>query len=126
MLLLFNSCKNAEPSAAEIRASANAPLEQAGITPPVLVGGLAALESQIVYPLAAKLAEVEGTVTVVFIVSKEGAVKRAQIDLNTRKGYGLDNEAVRVVKLAQFAPAKNGQGNPVEVEYALPITFRLK
>lgn len=89
---------------------------------PDLEGGLAGLQKQITYPESAREAGIEGRVIVQFIVNKQGEVENPQIIRGI--GGGADKEALRVVKQAQFTPGmQNGQ--PVRVQYSLPITFRL-
>lgn len=90
---------------------------------PELVGGLASLQKEITYPEKARKAGIEGTVSVQFIVDKEGNVENPQILRGV--GGGLDEEALRVVKQAKFKPGKDKNGNPVRVQYSLPIRFQL-
>ena len=67
----------------------------------------------------------EGTVYVRFVVDKSGKVGRAEL-LN-KKGFGLDEEALRVVAMipAFKKPGTKG-GVPVNVYYNLPIKFRMQ
>lgn len=59
-----------------------------------------------------------------FVVTKTGSV--GEVKVVRSKDPDLDKEAVRVVKtLPKFVPGKmNGQ--PVNVWYTLPITFKLQ
>lgn len=78
------------------------------------------------YPKAAKKKGVEGLVVTKFIVTKEGTIK----DIGLRKGIkGLNKEAKRVVALMNekeiiWEPALF-EGNPVPMEFTLPIKFKL-
>jgi len=90
---------------------------------PELVGGLAGLQQKVKYPENAAKKGIEGTVSVRFIVDKQGNVKDPEILRGV--GGGLDEEALRVVKLAEFNPGKDKDGNPVRVQYSLPIRFQL-
>jgi TonB family protein len=90
---------------------------------PQLKGSLASLQNEINYPQLARKAGVEGRVIVQFIVNEQGKVEDPQIIRGI--GAGCDEEALRVVKKAEFEPGKQG-GKPVRVQYSLPITYRLE
>jgi protein TonB len=90
---------------------------------PTLIGGMAELHAKVKYPLEAKEAGVEGRVTIQFIVDKLGKVRKAEVIRGI--GAGADEEALRVVKTAKFEPGEQG-GEPVCVQYALSINFRLE
>ncbi|HEX6981872.1 MAG TPA: energy transducer TonB [Balneolaceae bacterium] len=90
---------------------------------PKLVGGLAALQSKIEYPEQARRAGIEGRVIIQFIVTEEGTVENARVIRGI--GGGADQEALRVVKQAKFIPGRQ-RGQPVRVQYSLPIVFRLQ
>ncbi len=89
---------------------------------PELVGGLASLQKIMTYPEEASEAGAEGRVIVQFIVDKEGNVVNPSIIRGTHKS--LNEEALRVVKQADFKPGTQN-GNPVRVQYSLPISFKL-
>ena len=89
---------------------------------PELVGGLASLQKMITYPKLAREAGIEGRVIVQFIVDKEGNVVNPSIVKGVHKS--LDEEALRVVKKANFKPGTQ-RGKPVRVQYSLPITYQL-
>lgn len=74
------------------------------------------------YPDRARKAGIEGTVIVQFIVNKQGEIEYPEV----RKGIGggCDEEAIRIVKEAEFVPGRRG-GVPVRVQYSLPIKFEL-
>ena len=90
---------------------------------PELIGGLGSIQSKIKYPEMAKKAGVEGRVIVQFVVDEEGNVQDPQVVRGL--GAGLDEEALRAVKMAKFKPGMQ-RGKPVKVKMSLPITFRLK
>jgi TonB family protein len=85
------------------------------------------------YPSEALNAEVSGTVYVLFIVEKDGSVSNVQV-MRSIKVEGetaasavasLEVEAVNAVKsLPAFRPGTDG-GNPVRVEYVIPVKFDL-
>lgn len=89
---------------------------------PELKGGLATLQKKINYPEKASEADEQGRVIVQFMVNKQGKVKNPEIIKGVSET--LDQEALRVVKQAQFEPGKQ-DGEPVRVQYSLPISFQL-
>ena len=98
-------------------------------TAPYYTGGNDALqtyfENNITYPEDAIDNNVEGTVMVRFTIDEDGTVQNAQATGN-KLGYGLDEEAVRVVNtMAAWTPGAN-DGKQVKAWYTLPVTFRLE
>ncbi len=90
---------------------------------PELIGGLKRIAELIRYPEIAKKAGVEGTVIVQFVVDENGNVRDPVVIKGV--GAGLDEEALRVVKMLKFKPGMQ-RGKPVRVRMALPIRFELK
>lgn len=90
---------------------------------PELLGSLQDLQGKADYPDMARKAGVEGMVVVQFIVNEQGRVENPVVVRGI--GAGCDEEALRVVKQAQFKPGKQ-RGKPVRVQYSVPIIFRLK
>lgn len=90
---------------------------------PELKGGLGALQQKITYPEMARKAGIEGRVIIQFIVNENGEVEDPKVIRGI--GGGCDKEALRVVKTAEFEPGRQ-RGNPVRVQYSLPITFKLQ
>lgn len=90
---------------------------------PALKGGLGELQKQINYPDMARKAGIEGRVIIQFIVNEQGRVENPRVIRGI--GGGCDKEALRVVKQAEFEPGRQ-RGNPVRVQYSLPITFKLQ
>lgn len=81
------------------------------------------ISSHIKYPISAIENNIEGRVVVEFVVTKTGAIRDVKVYRSRDKD--LDAEAVRVVKsLPNFIPGKMN-GEPVNVWYTLPITFKL-
>ena len=77
------------------------------------------------YPESAIKAKQQGRAVVGFVVGKDGTVSDVYIERSTRYDV-LDNEAMRVVKsMPALEPGKQN-GNPVDVKYFVPITFRQK
>ena len=96
---------------------------------PEFEGGLKALHqfvaSRLRYPQKAIDEGREGTVHVKFIVDEKGKV--VNIVLQNNLGFGLDEEALRVVSMIPNfkSPAKVG-GQPVKMYYQLPIRFKYR
>ena len=90
---------------------------------PELKGGMSGLMSEITYPEEARRAGIEGRVLVQFIVNEEGQVENPQIIKGI--GGGADEEALRVVKNAEFVPGQQ-RGQAVRVQYSLPVIFKLQ
>lgn len=90
---------------------------------PELKGGLAALQGCVNYPEMARKAGIEGRVIVQFIVNEQGNVEEPRVVRGI--GGGADEEALRCVKQADFVPGRQ-RGNPVRVQYSLPVVFKLQ
>lgn len=81
------------------------------------------LAEHIRYPEQAAQNDIQGRVTLQFVVEKDGSI--GEVKVVRSKDPDLDREAVRVVKsLPKFLPGKmNGQN--VRVWFTLPVQFRL-
>lgn len=81
------------------------------------------ISSRMRYPEEAREAGIEGRVYVRFVVNKEGKVTQVRV---MRSAHALlEAEAIRVVSaLPDFVPGQM-QGKPVNVEYTLPLLFKL-
>lgn len=96
---------------------------------PEFEGGLAALyrfvASRLKYPETAYDYGKEGTVYVKFVVDENGKVGNLTL-LNT-VGWGMDDEALRVVGLIpKFKSPAKIKGEAVKVYYQLPIRFKYR
>lgn len=82
------------------------------------------LAKNVRYPKECAEKKIQGRVSVRFVVKKDGSI--GEVKVVKSADPQLDAEAVRVVKsFPKFTPGKmNGQ--PVNVWYSLPITFKLK
>lgn len=81
------------------------------------------LVSKLKYPEAAKANGIEGKVFVRFVVKKDGTI--TGVSLLRGIGGGCDEEATRVVKLMpKWIPGEK-KGEKVDVEFVLPIQFKL-
>ena len=97
--------------------------------PGVILGGLSSFYQKIGqylrYPAEARRKGTQGKVKVRIVVSDEGKIK--DVKVIEGKGDGLDEEAVRVMKLVDFEalPALDLNGKPIESEMTFPVTFQL-
>lgn len=82
------------------------------------------ISSHIKYPQMAAENNIQGRVTVRFVVKEDGSI--GKVEVLRGKDPDLDKEAVRVVKtLHKFIPGKMN-GRAVSVWYTLPINFKLQ
>lgn len=82
------------------------------------------LRNHIKYPIGAREANITGVVYVSFIVDKEGEIKN--IEILRGIGGGCEEEAVRVIKkMSKWKPGKQN-GQAVNVEFKLPVSFTLR
>jgi TonB family protein len=95
---------------------------------PEFVGGpnnmMAYLSKELVYPPKCRDQKIEGRVILKFVVDKNGRIKNVE---NVKKDVDplLVNEAMRVVKaMPKWNPGKKN-GETVNVEFVLPIVFKL-
>jgi TonB family protein len=81
------------------------------------------LNRNLTYPLKAKTDRISGKVYVSFVVSMEGKI----VDSKVISGITpeLDQEALRVIALMPDWKPGTASGNPVKVQYILPIDFVL-
>jgi protein TonB len=90
-------------------------------------GGAAAwskfLQRTIRYPGAAVDQGISGRVILSFVIEKDGQLSNIKVDRGV--GYGLDEEALRVLKLAKAWKPGMQNGQPVRVKYTIPISFQL-
>lgn len=105
------------------------PLEGFGVDEnPEFEGGhnalLAFVRKNLVYPTPAVEGGKQGTLYIKFVVDESGKV--SNIILQNNLGYGLDDEALRVVRLIpKFKSPGKVKGQPVKTYYQIPIKFKL-
>jgi len=81
------------------------------------------LSENLNYPEAATRANVQGRVTLQFIIEKDGSVNHPKVLKGI--GFGADEEAARVVSsMPKWTPGIQN-GRAVRVYYTIPIIFRL-
>lgn len=79
------------------------------------------ISDNIVYPDEAMLNRTEGTVYLVYTVNNIGEI--GDIEVKNGIGSGCDEEAVRVIRLMQYEPARN-RGVKMKVEMKTRINFK--
>lgn len=76
------------------------------------------------FPEAAKRANItDKTVVVLVQIDENGKLMGARV-VSGKAGYGFDEAAIKIVKLARFTPGYV-KGKPVKMAHRLPITFTL-
>lgn len=94
---------------------------------PQFPGGEAAwakfLQKNLRYPGQAQENNISGKVWVSFVIEKDGHL--SDINVIRGVGYGLDDEAVRVLKLAPAWKPGIQNGQAVRVRYNLPFNFQI-
>ncbi len=96
---------------------------------PSFPGGYVGLQKyfdkNIEYPQDASNEGVEGTVKVNFTIDETGKISASTVE-GEQQGYGLDEEALRVInKMPNWNPGKI-KGKPVKVNFTLPVKFELR
>ena len=94
---------------------------------PEYVGGDSAravfLRNNIIYPETARLNWKQAKVVIQFVVNAEGKI--SDVTALTHKGWGFEEEAIRVIKLMpDWIPGKT-KGRPVSIRFSIPIYFKL-
>jgi protein TonB len=81
------------------------------------------LQKNLHYPAAAVDAHIQGRVYLSFIIEKDGHISDIVVEKGV--GFGLDQEAVRVLKLAPAWKPGIQNGHQVRVKFNMPISFQL-
>ncbi|RZK26614.1 MAG: energy transducer TonB, partial [Hymenobacter sp.] len=95
---------------------------------PEFTGGQAALlrylQKHLRYPSSALAAGVGGRVFMSFVVGADGSI--SEVTILKGLGYGLDEEAQRVIRqMPSWVPGYQSK-HPVPVRFTLPITFSIQ
>ena len=95
--------------------------------PPTYPGGMENfyrfLGQNMKYPAEAKKNDIQGTVFLSFVVEKDGTI--ADLKIDKKLGYGTDEEALRVIKLAGMWNPGTVEGKAVAAKYNIPVKFSL-
>ena len=89
---------------------------------PQVEGGMVSILMGLRYPEEARRAEAGGRVVIDFIVDLKGNAR--DLIVAQSAGYGMDEEAIRLVKSGTYIPAKRN-GEAVVARQTLPVTFGL-
>ncbi len=81
------------------------------------------IQSSVIYPAEARRLGIQGKVNIRVLVTKIGKPMRPFIESSDSKL--LEPEAIRVVMLAKFTPARQRNGQPLDCWVSIPIIFRL-
>jgi protein TonB len=81
------------------------------------------LQKNLKYPIEASDNNVSGKVMVSFVVEKDGHLSSIMVDKGA--GFGMDEEALRVLKLSKAWKPGLQNGQPVRVKYTIPISFSM-
>jgi TonB family protein len=81
------------------------------------------LSENIKYPTEALDKKIEGTVLVTFVVNENGKI--SDVRMAKRMANGMDQEAIRVVKMMPNWVPGMDNGKAVAVQYTLPVKFSL-
>jgi periplasmic protein TonB len=96
---------------------------------PAYKGGQPALENyinnNIEYPQDAIDNNIEGTVSVQFAVDEQGGISNVST-IGTKTGYGLEEEAIKVISNMPKWTAGQIKGKNVKTWRILPITYKLE
>ncbi len=90
---------------------------------PEPIGGIKAIQERVVYPKEAKQYGLEGNVSIVATINKEGFVTASEIIKGL--GLGCDEAALKAVKKSRFLPGHD-KGNIVKSHLTLNIEFKIE
>lgn len=91
---------------------------------PAIVGGYAELARNLHYPEIARKAGIEGDVTILALISKQGEILQTRV-VKSLGNNGCDEAAIKAIKSVKWTPAYQ-RDRPVQVWLSVPIKFRLK
>lgn len=89
---------------------------------PEPIGGVKAIQKNIIYPEVAKKAGIQGTVYVVAFIDEAGNVVRTEIAKSVHPA--LDKAAADAIANTKFTPGKQ-RGKALRARLSVPIRFRL-
>jgi TonB family protein len=86
------------------------------------------ISANFVYPDSAKKNNIQGRVLIKFIVDKDGSISdvKTLLPKDRHIGYGLEEEAIRVISaMPNWIPGTQ-RGKAVRVQYILPVSCKLE
>ena len=86
------------------------------------IGGIKAIQKNIIYPELAKKAGIEGIVYINAFIDEKGDVTKTKLLKGI--GSGCDEAATKAVKNTKFTPGKL-RGKLVKMQEVVPIKFKL-
>lgn len=89
---------------------------------PEPIGGIEAMIKNVVYPVSAKEAGVEGKVFVKVIIDEQGNVTETSIQKSVNED--CDKAAMDAIKKTKFTPGIK-DNKPVKAEVVIPVMFKL-
>ena len=89
---------------------------------PEPIGGIAAIQKNIVYPEIARRAGIQGKVYVTAYINEAGNVTKTEVIKGI--GGGCDQAAENAIRKVKFNPGFQ-KGAPVKVQVSIPVIFRL-
>ena len=96
--------------------------------PPMYPGGMQKfydwVGSTLRYPAMANDNNIQGTVNVSFTIEKDGSLTDVKSE-GRKLGYGMEEEAIRVLKLSKRWNVGMQNGKPVRVKYNIPLKFTM-
>lgn len=96
---------------------------------PAYIGGEVALynfiQDYMIYPKEAKTNSKEGIVVVKFTIESDGRVTSPEIVMDN-VGYGAVEEVKRLISLMPKWKPGYLEGQPVPVDYTMPVNFKIK
>jgi TonB family protein len=124
---LVDGTKNKTDDPTRIAKGGDSPAVRPVETQPEYPGGSAAfsqlLAESIRYPKLAHDNKVEGRVYIRFVVEKDGSL--SGLSAIRDPGYGLGDEAIRVIRLSPKWKPGTQNNIPVRVMYTVPVSFKL-
>ena len=94
---------------------------------PEYIGGDSAriifFNNNLQYPDTARKNSIEARVQIQFVVGEDGNI--SDITPLTHKGWGFEEEAIRVIKLMPTWKPGMIDGKPVPVRFSMPFVFKL-
>jgi protein TonB len=111
-----------KPSNRIVEAEDQIPFFAVGVKPEI-IGGLESILRNVYYTEIARRAQIEGRVSIGFVVSKTREVEEAKVLRGISED--LDMIALNAVKKVKFTPGLQ-RGKPVKVTMVIPILFKLK
>jgi periplasmic protein TonB len=119
------ACRSSDPAPAA-SAPATAPSPQQVFVEAILDEKPTTLRhGALIYPEEARLAGVEGTVVLKFIINQDGRVDSASVTVVSSPNKALSAAAVEAILSAVYTPGRV-RGRPVRVLVQVPVNFSLR